>query len=560
MHIRSLISTFIAALPFLFLGAAETAFAAGTPAGTVIQTRSRAVYTTAGGTATDTVFSSFVSFTVRQVGAFNVTPSDDGRSSSSDSASVEYPVTVTNSGNGTDAGTLTAVSSHGWTVTVYRDANGDGVLQPAEITAGPVSQTVSLPADAAERFIVRLFVPRTEAMDGLKDTVSLQARSLFDTSRHTTGRYITTVRSADLRSVLSGLTVDDPLPSPGSTIIYTFTLSNAGSLPAQGVTVHDILPAGLTLVSGSSSQGSFTSSSAPLVWSLGTVASAGTATITLTATVNASVASGTVIPNAMTVLYTVGSNSYVRTSNSVQVTVGGSPSYGVSLVRENSSAVKEPGDTAVYRYRLTNTGNYSDVIELTPLSSRSLGWGLYRDSNGNGLFDPADAAMTNTNGAGAADTDSIAAGDSVRFFARAIVPRSYADLLTDTLTVTAVSSGDGTKSAVQNALTTIVEPVVVLSKSVLPAGSQPAGAVVTYTIAYSNTGSVSVAAFTVTDVTPASTEYIPNSVKVNGTGVNDNTGALSVTEDPDANTVIAVSVGALSAGGSGSVEFKVRIK
>ena len=50
-------------------------------------------------------------------------------------------------------------------------------------------------------------------------------------------------------------TVSDPTPNVGDTITFTVTLTNTGPDAATGVQVTDLLPAGLTFVSATPSQG-----------------------------------------------------------------------------------------------------------------------------------------------------------------------------------------------------------------------------------------------------------------------------------------------------------------
>ena len=64
---------------------------------------------------------------------------------------------------------------------------------------------------------------------------------------------------------------------------FTVTLSNAGPSSATNVTVQDMLPAGLTFVSATPSQGSYSSGTG--VWAVGTVTTATPQTLQLLATV-----------------------------------------------------------------------------------------------------------------------------------------------------------------------------------------------------------------------------------------------------------------------------------
>jgi uncharacterized repeat protein (TIGR01451 family) len=81
---------------------------------------------------------------------------------------------------------------------------------------------------------------------------------------------------------------------PGATLTYTLAVTNQGPGSATGVTVTDVLPAGLTLQSAAPSMGSYDSATG--LWTVGSLAVNGSATLTITAMVNAGT-EGTTITN-----------------------------------------------------------------------------------------------------------------------------------------------------------------------------------------------------------------------------------------------------------------------
>ncbi len=71
--------------------------------------------------------------------------------------------------------------------------------------------------------------------------------------------------------------------TPGGTVVFTVQVKNNGPVGATGVQVTDLLPAGLTLVSSTVSQGTYTPASG--LWNINTLANGATATLTITANV-----------------------------------------------------------------------------------------------------------------------------------------------------------------------------------------------------------------------------------------------------------------------------------
>lgn len=94
-------------------------------------------------------------------------------------------------------------------------------------------------------------------------------------------------------------TVSNAAPANGTNITYTLTASSsaASGLTATGVTVQDTLPLGVTFVSAT---GTGTYNSGTGVWSVGTLAPNGNASITITVTVTAT--SGAIVTNGAEIL------------------------------------------------------------------------------------------------------------------------------------------------------------------------------------------------------------------------------------------------------------------
>ena len=78
--------------------------------------------------------------------------------------------------------------------------------------------------------------------------------------------------------------VDNATPAVGDTITYTIVVTNNGPGGASGIVVTDSLPAGVTFVSSTVSQGSYDSGTG--LWTVGAVANAASATLTITCVVD----------------------------------------------------------------------------------------------------------------------------------------------------------------------------------------------------------------------------------------------------------------------------------
>ncbi len=127
---RSIYRWVEAATLSLLMGLLPTTTVAITPAGTLIHATGAASYSAPDGTAMPTSTSNTVIITISQIGGVSISAVSQTESAEQ-GACIDFPLTVSNAGNGSDTFGLAAVSENGWPVVVYRDDNGDAVRQSA---------------------------------------------------------------------------------------------------------------------------------------------------------------------------------------------------------------------------------------------------------------------------------------------------------------------------------------------------------------------------------------------------------------------------------------------
>ncbi len=533
----------------LMLANSRGANAAGTPAGTVITSRATGTYATISGAHTDTVYSAYVSLVVKQIAVVNQLPASLSRNSG-DGATVEYGLTVVNSGNGTDKFTLAKVSSRGWQVSLYHDFNGNGALDAADSVAGTIRSTDSVKADSSFKMVARVTIPDNEVLNGLSDSTLVSAASQFDATKSGNAVLVTHVQTALINTTTS-MTVDNATPTPPGPITYTMSITNSGGIAATNVVIADKLDARLSYVG--STNGGVHSAPDSVRWTVGTIAAGGSASVTVTVNVQTLLAPGTSIANSMNLAY--GDGSLQRNKNSNVVNISVNSSYGVSMSPDSTVATKEPTDTAKCYFTIKNTGNMRDVIELAVVSTQSLSWSFYKDANNNQILDAGDPLLTNTNAKAGVDVDSLAVLDSVHVFAIAVIPFVQTDLTKDVSIFTAQSSGDASKTHTVAATTTIDIPVIAVAISVVPPPSQPQppGSTLTYTLSFTNTGHADIdTSYTLSARIPDSTSFVLGSAKLGTLSLADTTAVR--------NGILSVKTGGLKQSASGTVEFKVKIK
>jgi uncharacterized repeat protein (TIGR01451 family) len=545
---RNTIVTFVL-VGILLLGlGVELAVAAGTPAGTVITNTATLNYKDLGGNSFAPVTAT-ATITVAQKAGIAITPATASQTIGENNWAY-YPFAAENTGNGTDQYNLVGVSSNGWTVELYLDANGNGVLDPAELAAGTVSASNSLTADATEHFIARVFVPLGTA-DAATDILTVTGTSQFDNGVSASGVYTSTVQ----KSVLAFTKNQDVSnPAPGQTITYTLPYGNTGTGNTSNITLTDVLNTNITLVGGSiTGGGTYNAGTRTITWNFATINSGVSGSVSFQVVVNSGVPATTNITNLANYAYTDDASGLNKNGSTNTTTATVAMVAALSSTINPASQTQDAGLNASYHLIVTNNGNGSDNVRLTHSSSQSFGWIYYLDNNGDGIINGADAVVDGTN------LGPIAAGGSVSIVVVATIPHATADGTIDATLFTFTSLTDAGVSTSKTGTTTVRAPMLGLTKSVVVVGGgQPVpGATLRYTISYSNTGTGASSASVITDAIPANTNYTANSVVLNSNSKTDIADADEVTVSGG---TITVNLGSVAGGASGSFTFDVVIQ
>src|SRR5262249_47287366 len=253
---------------------------------------------------------------------------------------------------------------------------------------------------------------------------------------------------------------------------------------------------------------------------------------------------GTVISNQASVSYTdANGNPLSALSNVVTTTVS---QVATVSVTPNNASNAVPGAVLFYAHLVRNLGNGADTIDMTAVSGGGFATALFFDNNGNGVFDAGDTAMTDTDADGVPDTGSLAANAQVRILARITIPVGTPPQV-DVMTVTGTSSFNVGVSSSATDTTTILAPNVTAVKSVLPAGNQPPGTQLTYTIVVTNAGSANALAVVLSDPVPANTTFVAGSITLDGAAKTDVADADQADFNATTPGAVTVNAGAMAA-------------
>ena len=295
------------------------------------------------------------------------------------------------------------------------------------------------------------------------------------------------------------------------------------------------------------------------------------------------VTAGTTISNTASATYTSGSANGTVSSNTVNVRVD--ELLDVAVTPLTTTPATAGANDVVLEYSITNTGNGSEAFKVTVNPAvagndfNATVMSIVVDSNGNGTYEPGTDQIITSGSA----TPAIAADGTLKIFVIVRLPATatdgqtsqvqlIADAATGTGTPGTVFAGQGagggdavvgssTASKFANDALVAALAAVSLAKTASIAdpfgGTQPVpGAVVTYTLTATVSGSGDVSAFHITDAFPAGTTYQPGTLRLG-------TATLTDASDTDAGVATAsaidVNIGTATGGTTKVVKFNVKI-
>ncbi|MFN8344419.1 MAG: ExeM/NucH family extracellular endonuclease [Spirosomataceae bacterium] len=292
--------------------------------------------------------------------------------------------------------------------------------------------------------------------------------------------------------------------TPGGSVTYTITASNAGPDPVTGATVTDNLPAILTgtWICVGAGGGTCTAMGSGNISDAVNLPVGGSVTYTLTAAISAS-ATGT-LSNTATV--SGGSISDPNPgNNSATDTDMLSPQADLGITKTDGVTTVTPGGSVTYTITASNSGpsnaNGVTVADVFPASLTGVSWTCVGAGGG---------TCTAMGSGNISDAVNLPSGGSVTYTVSATIDASATGTLSNTATVAApggvTDPNPGNNSATD---TDILSPQADVSITVADSPDPvTAGSNLTYTLTVNNAGLSNASAISLSNTLPAGTTFV----------------------------------------------------
>lgn len=424
----------------------------------------------------------------------------DGVTSVTPGGSTTYTITASNAGpsnapGSTVADTFPASLTCSWTCV----GAGGGTCTAAN--SGNINDSVNLPAGGSVTYTASCTISAL-ASGSLTNTATVAAAG--GVTDPTPGNNSATDTDTIALNADLAITKTDGVTTatPGGSVTYTITASNAGPSAASGSTVADTFPAALTCTwtCVSAGGGTCTASGSGNINDTVNLPSAGSVTYTASCTISAA-ATGSLV-NTATVTEPAGVSDPTPANNSATDTDTLAVSADLAITKTDGQTTVGPGATLTYTIVAGNAAGPSDasatVTDTPPAECASFNW----------TCAGAGTATCSASGSGAInDTVSLPVGGSVTYTATCVLAVGVVNATVSNTASVSITGGTDPNPA-DNSATDQTQvsgtPDVSGTKSVT--GSFVPGGAITYTIVLTNAGNgaqANNAGFEFVDVLPA---------------------------------------------------------
>jgi uncharacterized repeat protein (TIGR01451 family) len=421
----------------------------------------------------------------------------DGVTSATPGGSVTYTITASNAGPSNAAG-ATVADTFPAPLTCTWTCVGAGGGTCTASGSGNINDTVNLPAGGSTTYTASCAISAS-ATGTLANTATVTAPA--GVTDPTPGNNSATDTDTLTPQADLSITKTDGVTSatPGGSVTYTITASNAGPSNATGATVADTFPAALTCTwtCVGAGGGTCTASGSGNINGTVNLPAGGSTTYTAACAISAS-ATGT-LSNTATVTAPAGVTDPTPGNNSATDTDTLSAQADLSITKTDGVTSATPGGSATYTITASNAGpsnaTGATVADTFP-AALTCTWTCVGAGGGTCTA----SGSGNING-----TVNLPAGGSTTYTASCAISASATGTLSNTATVTApagVTDPTPGNNSATDTDTLSAQADLSITKTDGVTSATPGGSV-TYTIVASNAGPSNATGATVADTFPA---------------------------------------------------------
>jgi uncharacterized repeat protein (TIGR01451 family) len=406
---------------------------------------------------------------------------------------VQVPVTITNTGNKEDQFRL--------------ETDLPAEYQPAFSLAGTQSSDTGLPILVTPQLarggsidvMLKVKVPET-ATDGQQRRFFVRAASQadFQVLKIVDGAINVVAPALSANSNVSQASV-----MPGDTFTQTIQVRNVGSTAAKSSRADFVFNPSFELVKATPAPVAYDGPSRTAIWALGDLGGRDAKEITVTLRALPEAMAGT-NPLGRGMMRTQ-SLPYASNFDSPTISVGKVPRVRIDAVSPGLTVT--PGDTTFIPFVVRNLGNSTDAFELRITGAGAPQATAYADTNGDGLHQDTEPAVTQTTPLAARDGQFL-------MLLRVPVPSNAPDRTQYNYSVVARSLASGRVANEASSVLTVGQPRVLVRTEQVSDSSAPGDAIY-YRLVLVNQGSGLAKNLVVTETLPEALQFVSSDPALN---------------------------------------------